>query len=159
MPAIYHRFFPEWFPVKGSRRIKTDPSIGDVPRGQYGAVQGAKTMQPDSLIRHKLLCPWDTDKTKDWLIKNLKKKVREAGAKTVSKPAESIILFPLNELSLANSDFLLFKVCEDGTFSAYYKKSFNPLKISRLRNKKSLWFVLNIKKKINITWKKCLKRK
>lgn len=85
-------------------------------------------MQPDSLIRQKLLCPWDTDKTKDWLIKNLKKKVREAGAKTVSKPAESIILFPLNELSLANSDFLLFKVCEDGTFSAYYKKVSIPHK-------------------------------
>lgn len=65
-------------------------------------------------------------------LANEKKKmqVREAGA-THSKPAESIILFPLNKLSLANSDFLLFKVCEDGTFSAYYKKELQQFPINK----------------------------
>lgn len=34
-------------------------------------------MQPDSLIRQKLLCPWDTDETKGWLIKKKKKKFKK----------------------------------------------------------------------------------
>lgn len=38
-------------------------------------------------------------------------RVQEAGAKTVRRPAGScIILFPLNKLPLANSDFLLKSV-------------------------------------------------